>query len=223
MFKSKLRVLGIILGLFFILFLVFASISGENHRTENIVEAYFTDIKNKKYDSLSDYYTESGKSNFSSLSQTIEFHVLLELALQKYFNIKDLSSSEVFIKRNNFWIPFITEPNIQLNIAFQEKQNEGFWSNFTSNDPSSIQNFITLKRDNGVWKIETINIEKSKINNVFEEIKADKKVNNYLFVQGNELIIKSANIDLNKTSMQKRKKLIHELESAIEAVRSINQ
>ncbi len=223
MFKSKLRVVLAIIASFFVLFLTFTSILGENNRTENIAEAYFTDIKKKKYDSLASYYTKSGKANFASLSEIIEFHLLLELALQKYFDINNLQKSTVFIKRSDFWIPFVKEPYIQLNIALVEEQDESVWSMFAGSEPTSIRNLITLERDNGIWKIASINIEGSEIDAIFKAVKAEMKVQKYILIQGNELVMNSTKIDINNTSMLERKKLIHELEAAVEVIKSINQ
>ncbi len=219
MLKSPVKVVGIIVVCFFIIFLGFLSVLGENDRTKTAVKSYFSEIKEKKYESLRKYYTASANSKCVNVEELKKFHFLLEVALLKYFNIEDEADFTPNIKRSNLWLPVIDKPYINLDVAFISAANQGLLSKL--DQPKFLKDFITLKRENDSWKIDSVNIDNSEIKNLYHEMKSSIQFENYVTINENKMIINPTEIDLKDMNYIEKKVIVHDLETAIEKIKSI--
>ncbi len=198
-------------------FLFFMSVLGENDNTKKVVDVFITHVKNKEYRRAEKSYSTEEKDKFKSLKESMEFHFLLEFSLLKYFGLTDSEDYKVEVKRNNFWLPFVSDNVLQLNFRLVSKDSKQILPNL--NKKEYLKNFVTVTRENNNWKIKKFNIENTGLKDIFSQMSLDIQVDKYVQITENGFVINQAEIITDNISSLERKVIIHNLVTALETLR----
>jgi hypothetical protein len=136
----------------------------------------------------------------------VHFNFLLELSVLKHYNLVDHYDYKVEIKRNHFWIPFVSVDSVRVSILPREKEEKaiadtlprGYISNF-------IDDLIVVVREKGTWKISQFNISDSAIASTYNDVRQNININKYTIKTTNGFRLQEADINLETlTPIDKR-------------------
>ncbi len=207
-----------LLALFFYL-----SVLGENEKAIRVVKSFMTEIKDKNYSSIEQSYSKSSSRRFKSLNESMSFHFMLELALLQHFDLIDDQNYKVKVKRESFWFPLLSKNELHLGISLLSIDNTSIFPSFKKK--KLLERFITATREDGVWKLKTININKSKLNNSFKEMQSTINLDKYVQIDQDGFVLNQTIVNNRKISAINRRIIIHSLETAIETLKKkmVNQ
>ena len=203
----------------FILFLVFVSVLGINNNAQSDVKHFFQQVSSRDYAGALKLYSEKARTKQASFQETIRFHFTLELALLEHFGLMDNPRYSIKIKRDNMWLPFLTPNELKVSVNFTPQQDTNLIAEYLSKaGPDALNGFITMRRENEKWKISQINIEGSKLENVFKRIYPQVTAGKYVSVTPENIELKAAHLELKKLDPLERKILTRDLQTALEVL-----
>lgn len=209
----KIRIIAILLlfclfGIFF-----FLSVLGENDKAKVVVENFFEQTRDKNYLDAEKFYSKTSTQRFGSFDDSMKFHFILELALLRHFELIGEQEYKVKVERENFWLPIFGSDEISLGVELFPKSKVPF---FSLEGKGILHNFITVIRENGAWKIKSINTGSSVIKSSLENIREEIDLNKYVELYDKGFLLKRINVNTNKLGELEKKIIIHSLETAIE-------
>lgn len=193
-------------------FLLVMSILGENHKSSNLINNFFSDLKDSNYAALDNYYSKNANKALSTNQETQRSNFILELSLLQHYGVPANAEYEVKTKRENFWWPLVTEPRITYKI----KLIADIPAVAGQPEANYINNFFILVRENGSWKIDGINIDASPLQNKYESLTSNLKMNHFVSIEDNTITFNAEDVDLNKIGNAEKKVLIYNLKSILE-------
>ena len=195
-------------ALLLVIILTYASIWGENNKSDAAIKSFFDHVQTQNYFSLDDnLQIIESLEVFDTGGDYSENCFLLELVLLEKFNLTNASSYKVKTEKNGFWIPFIGEPNIKVDITLNSTEN-GILSTVINNSKNNepIKNLFTLSRINGSWRISSINLKKSSLIADFNRIKTSLSIDNVVKRVGSKINVLPMEIETkNLSTIEKRK------------------
>jgi hypothetical protein len=200
----------IALFIFFLtIILTYASVWGENNKANSAINRFFENIQEQNYFSQKSnlQIVESFKV-FDTGGDYSENCFLLELALLKNYNLTKTSGYKVKIQKSNFWIPFISKPDIKVDITLKNVAN-GYLSSIVNNSKSAkpIKNLFTVSRKDGTWKITSINLKNSPLISEFKRLKTGLSVDRFVTRVGTKIIVQPFEIESKNISTIEKRKL----------------
>ena len=134
------------------------------------------------------------------------FNFLLELSLLQYYNLVDHYDYKVEIKRNHFWIPFLSDDSVRVSIVLREKKDKGIADTFSPGRAGNfIDDLIVVVREKGTWKIRYFNITDSAIANIYADVRQNIDINKYTTKTTNGFSLQNADINFKTlTPIDKR-------------------
>jgi hypothetical protein len=194
---------------FLAIILTYAAVLGENNKVDSAINRFFKSIQEQKYFSQKSnlQIVESFKV-FDTGGNYSENCFLLELALLKNYNLTKSSGYKVKVQKSNFWIPFIHEPYVKVDITLNNIGN-GYLSSIINNSQNAkpIKNLFTVSRKNGTWKISSINLKDSPIITNFERLKTGLSADKFVTRVGTKITVKPFEIDTKNISTIEKRKL----------------
>ncbi len=197
-----------LIGIFFYL-----SVLGENDQAKEVAKSFFADIKNNKYSAAGKFYTKTSQERSLSPDDSTKFHFILELTLLKHFGLMDEQDYNLKVKRESFWFPLIGDNEILLGIELLKKDKS---SSFFHENKKFLHEFITVAREDGTWRIKSLNLEKSDLLSSFDKIQSEIDLNKYIEIHQGGFIIKKTNVNTAKMNRLEKMVIIHSLETALE-------
>lgn len=186
----------------FISLIVYVSLLGDNHKINFAVEQYFTDIKNRTFDTpCADIKSE----NILQVEECRNKFFLLETALLSKYNLLGAKDYSVEIKRNHFWIPFITDDTILISVAFIPKRENFFKSFVNKKNIVYVENLLTVKKENKLWQVQKIDLDSTSLAPVFNKLRKEINLNTYVIKTEKGYILNNVEIDFDKLSPLKRR------------------
>ncbi len=186
----------------FLTLIVYVSLLGDNHKINFAVEQYFTDIKNRTFDTpCADIKSE----NMLEVEDCRNEFFLLETALLSKFNLLGVKEYSVEIKRNHFWIPFITGDTISISIAFIPKRENFVKSFINKKDIVYVENLLTVKKENKLWQVQKIDLDSTSLAPVFNKLKKEMNLNTYITKTEKGYNLNKVEIDFDKLSPLNRR------------------
>ncbi|GAB6096064.1 hypothetical protein JCM14469_23170 [Desulfatiferula olefinivorans] len=164
-------VLGFLALAFFTL-IVYVSILGDNHKIDDLVTRFFNDLKNRNYDALCTVPGDvSGIPALSGDDACPQAAFLFELAFLSRFGLLDKGDYSVEIKRDHFWIPYVTDDRIRISVAFTEKKknlvHELFYGIGSDN---FVRDIMWVERRKGQWVIAEVTLKASTLYPLYTEL-----------------------------------------------------
>jgi hypothetical protein len=201
--------LVILLGTLFLMLIVYVSILGDNDKIDFLVTSLFNDIKTRNFTAAC---TDLGTSSRTDLKENPEacmnFCFLLELSLLKKFDLLQNKDYSVVIKRDHFWIPYLTADQVWVGIALSERKKNMFQqmiSHFGKDD--FVTGAIRVDRRNNHWEIAEIKVEGTSLEPVFTGIKTSLDLNRYLEKTESGFKIRENTIDMKAMTPEERRLL----------------
>jgi hypothetical protein len=114
----------------------------------------------------------------------------------------------VVIKRDHFWIPYLTDDRVWVGIALSERNKNMFQqmiSHFGKDD--FVTGAIRVDRRNSHWEIAEIKIEGTSLEPVFTGIKTSLDLNRYLEKTESGFKIRENTIDMKAMTPEERRLL----------------
>ena len=142
--KSRLKfpVVFIVLGIFVVGILTFVSILGENQKINRVINSYFDKLKDGMYlEACENYSSHVQPDQLTSDEEHLNFNFLLELSLLKHYNLVDHYDYEVELKRNHFWIPFVSNDSVCVSVLLRKQGSNSIADTF-SRRRGRTRNFI---------------------------------------------------------------------------------
>lgn len=193
---------------FLAIILTYASLWGENNNADAAIKRFFEDIQAQNY-----FSTENNSQIIENLEvfdtggNYAENCFLLELALLEKYNLINVSEYQVTIDKNSFWVPLIREPDIKVDITLRKKEN-GILHSITNNSDNSepIKNLFTVTRNDGRWKISSINLKGSPLIGHFKRLKTGLAVDRFVTRVNTKITVQPIEIETkNLSTIEKRK------------------
>jgi len=201
----------------FILFLVFVSVLGINNRAKSDVQRFFQQISSRNYEGVRQFYSERQQTRQTSFQETMKFHFALELALLEYFGLMDVPRYSLKIKRDNMWLPVLRPNELSISINMTPQKDTNLITDYMSKPgDEALKGFITMTRENQKWKISSINIEGSKLENIFNKILPRLSAGKYVNATLEEIELRPAQLKVQHLDPLERKILTRDLRAALE-------
>jgi len=194
---------------FLAIILTYASVWGENNKADSAINRFFENTQEQNYFSQKSnlQIVESFKV-FDTGGNYSENCFLLELALLKYYNLTKASGYKVKVQRSNFWIPFISEPYVKVDITLNNVEN-GYLSSIINNSQNAkpIKNLFTVSRKDGTWKISSINLKDSPLITEFKRLKTGLSADQFVTRVGTKITVQPFEIETKNISTIEKRKL----------------
>lgn len=197
--KSRLNlpVVFIVLAVIVVGVLTYVSILGENHKINRIINNYFDKLKDGMYlEACESFSSNLREEQFANDEQCLNFNLLLELSLLKQYNLIDHYDYEVELKRNHFWIPFMSDDSVRVSVLLREKGGNSIADNFSRGRTINfIDDLIVVGREKGTWKIRQFNVADTAIAGIYSDMRQNIDINTYATKTTNGFRLKD--IDIN--------------------------
>jgi len=126
---------------------------------------------------------------------------LLELSLLEYYGLTGEPDYKIQLKRSNFWIPFLQDPTINVQISLSRPSSVSKNAKW----PEPIKGLFTVKRQSGTWRITSINLKNSPLFQRYKSLKPGTDINSFVSQIGNEVEINLKFNTKDLTIAEKRK------------------
>lgn len=203
----NLTVVLIIFAVVVVGILTYVSILGENHQINRIITTYFDKLKGGMYlEACEGFSSNFQEGKLASDEQRSNFNFLVELSLLKHYNLIDHYDYKVEIKRDNFWIPYISDDSVRVSVLLRRKKDKSI-ADALSSDRSRklVDNLIIVVREKRTWKIRRFAIADSSIADIYNDLRRNVDLNKYVIMTSNGLRFQDAEINLKAlTPVDKR-------------------
>jgi outer membrane murein-binding lipoprotein Lpp len=168
-------------------------------------------------------YQQERKALEARIQEILDnFNFLLELSLLKHYNLVDHYDYEVKLKRNRFWVPFLSDDAVHVSILLRGKKGSKTIVDTLSQsrDKNFIDNLIVVVREKGTWKIKEFTIADSSIADIYNDLRQNVDLDKYVKVTPNGLQLKNAEINFKTLSPIERRLLkfsLHKIRKSLDA------
>ncbi|MBU1172802.1 MAG: hypothetical protein KKD44_24855 [Proteobacteria bacterium] len=196
------------LGAAFFVLIVYVSILGDNHKIDFLVTHFFEDLKTRNYTMVCQSLPGDKNIAPGGIGDCQDFCFFLELSFLSKFNLLDQNDYSIAIKRDHFWIPYITADQVWVSIAFTKKK-KNIVQTFLhrTDDDGFIKDFMLVERRMGQWEIKEIRLDNSSLAPLFNELKAQMDLDRYILKTERGFILKDNEIDPSSLSTLERRLL----------------
>jgi hypothetical protein len=205
--RFKLPVVFIVLAVIVAVVLTYVSILGENHKINRTINNYFDSLKDGEYlGACKSFSSHLQQDQVTSDEERLNFNFLLELSLLQYYNLVDHYDYKLEIKRNHFWIPFISDDSVRVSILLREKEDKAIADTLSRDHTGNfIDDLIVVVREKGTWKIRHFNITDSAIAGIYNDVRQNININKYTTKTTNGFHLQDAEINFKTiTPIDKR-------------------
>lgn len=210
-----------ILAIFIISVLTYVSILGENHKIDRVIHSYFDKLKDGMYlEACDTFSTNLQEVQFASDEQRLNFNVLLELSLLKYYSLLDHYDYRVELQRSHFWIPLISDDSVRVSILLSTKGGKGV-TNALSRGRSRelIRDLIVVGREKRQWKIRQFAIADSSLADTYNDVRQAIDLNKYAIMTPNGFRLKDTEINFETLTPIDRRLLrfsLHKIQRSLD-------
>lgn len=194
----KLAVALIVFAICVVGILTYVSVLGENQQINRIITTYFDKLKDEMYlEACENFASDFQEGQLSTDEQRLNFNFLLEWSLLKYYNLTDQDDYTVELKRNNLWIPFISDNSVHVSIVLKPKGDKKILDALSSDHSEQlVDNLIVVVREKGRWKIRRFAIADSAIAGIYDDLRRNVNLNKYVIMTADGLRFQNAEINL---------------------------
>ncbi|OIQ44786.1 MAG: hypothetical protein BM565_13620 [Gammaproteobacteria bacterium MedPE] len=183
---TALFVMTLLLGL------LAASLLGENHKIETLVNGYTNQltVDNLPEACLPMQITATSHTR----EQCLNNNFILNVSLLEYFGVLE-SDFTVHVRREHFWIPFVVD-TVNVSIALVSDNN--------ADDVVFIKNLFQVNRMGGHWQVISMNIndERLKALVVFNQQNLD--IEKYIKFNEDNVELKTQTLNLTRLTAKER-------------------
>lgn len=197
--KYRFKIIGGALFLFIALMLPYVSLLGENDRAITTLQGYFDNIAQKKFGDNKKLCTDEFLASRSDFSDNITQQFSFETALLNHFKVPPNSKYTLKAKKDKIWVPFVGDDILQLSVLIiaQDESDSILKSYLQFGSGEYLPNLVTMKREDGRWKIDGIATEDNEIADSYDKSLKVMGNSSYLSQKGGELVLHEQNIDIS--------------------------
>lgn len=204
---KKYRLL-FIFGFPLILILLGASFLGENHRSLNLVDEYFTSLQERDFSKvcIDMNWGEQAPQNKLKPLSCAQQNFLLYLSLGALLDI-GYEAFNVKLSIKNYWLPLFTHPELSVNVTIQSPTTT-----------VNLEDFISAKRNGMAWSLERINISNSRLRSIFLKFQREINFDKYMVSTRGSIKFNSNETDISELTSTEKQLLLHSLKNAIKDI-----
>jgi hypothetical protein len=161
-------------AVFFIILVVipifFVSLLGENNRIDDLVDNYFSKLQ------VEDFSGECPPISINQTANKIDEGVICSnknfvfiISLLQLFDLLNTADYSVNIKRDSFWIPFISEDTITVSVNLVATENDEEINYF--DDIKYLPGLFVVQRKDLRWEIKNISLNSPELISLFNSFK----------------------------------------------------
>jgi hypothetical protein len=184
------------LAIAFLTLIVYVSILGDNHKIDDLVTRFFNDLKARNYDTVCGVLGDHPDIRALSGDDACQnFCFLLEMAFLSRFNLLDKTDYSIEIKRDHFWMPYLTDDRVRISIAFSEKKKNLVHEFFYGVDSDNfVRDIMMVERRKGQWVIGEVTLGSSSLYPHYAELKERIDLERFIHRTDGGLVLKANTI-----------------------------
>lgn len=200
------KLISIVLGMVIVVGLTYISLLGENNKAAKIVYMYIDNIAKKNYDANIQYCTQDYLKKFDTVNDPVTHQFSLEMALLKHFGLENSFKYSIEVERESLWIPFYGKNSVFVSVRINpEDMRSSYKELFFGEKKEFIHKLFFLKRVEGRWKIDQIDVGSRILANDYLETKNTMSSSEYVVQHENGVTIQEKELDFaSLTPIQKR-------------------
>ena len=195
--RYRVKIIGGALFLFIALMLPYVSLLGENDRAITTLQRYFDNISSKKFGGNKRLCTDEFNASRPDLADNITQQFSLETALLNHFKVPPKSKYTLKAKKDKIWVPFVGDDILHLSVLLiaQDESDSILKNYFQFGSGEYLPDLVTMKREDGRWKIDSIATEGSKIAQSYKKSLKVMGDSSYLSQKGDDLVLHEKILD----------------------------
>ncbi|MGB0835475.1 MAG: hypothetical protein ACPGR2_13255 [Psychrobium sp.] len=186
------------LTLLLLIGLLFASLLGENHRVDSLIEQYMQQLTTNELPD--NCFALNGASSELSRGQCLDDNFILNLSLLEYFGVLE-GNFELKIRREQFWMPLVND-TINVSIALSPALTED--ADHANGDTVYLTNFFQVARKNGHWRVIGMAINDENLAEIIAQNKTTLNVEKYVKFGDNKFKLLPQTIDFHSLSLEEK-------------------
>jgi hypothetical protein len=205
--RINLRLSFIIFAVIVVGILAYISLLGENQQINRLIVTYFDKLKDGMYLEAGESFSSSFQDGkLSSDEQRMNLNFLLELSLLMHYNLIDSFDYKVELKRNNFWVPYVSEDVVRVSVLLKRKEARRILLARSEDQGGDlIHNLIVMVREKRTWKIKEFAIADSSLAGTYNDLRRNLDLNKYVQMTSDGFRFKNAEINFKTiTPIDKR-------------------
>jgi hypothetical protein len=224
-----LGVLILILVLVLVAAIGYVSLLGENNKIDELTQTFFQEIRGGAYGEATSGVRVKAPGRVEELSDSL---FLLEVSLLEHYELLNSDTYEVVTKRSHLWIPFVEDNPVDVAVSLRKKSEgrsirgalsgiKGLWS--SEKNPDLIEHLFTMRRRNGNWIVESVNISGTPIEKTYDDMRERLRLHQYITRVRHGFIVHEFSVNLDGLDAIERRLLLHAFQRAqmqLEAPRS---
>ncbi|HNR12696.1 MAG TPA: hypothetical protein PLG17_05980 [Thermodesulfobacteriota bacterium] len=221
--KRTIKILAISLTLTIIMAALFTylSVLGENNRITNVAAEFFIQIRKQHYGKTYQFLSkELRATKYSDPEQFYATCFQLEATLLAKYNLLDQRSYTVVAQKHRFWTPLLGAKTITISIGLKPKEKEKALISYLKEEhyDNLVENLLTLVREDGYWKVGSINIGESSVADLYQQLGQQLKLDRYIQTTPGGFVLASIEVIPQSMSSLERRRLsfiIHKITRAM--------
>lgn len=189
---------------FILIILGYVSLLGENNKANDVVVNFLKNIKSHEYDRAMWEVARDANVNTDGSLPFEDYAFLLELSLKSVFDILDEDAYQIDVKRETFWLPYISRDRMKMQVILKKKEKSVIESLTAMGTYHTQYEFFILKRTDGLWKIAEIKTEASLISEPFNSFKKKLLDNEYYVRTENGFIFNRFEFDMKNNHLPEK-------------------
>lgn len=195
--------------------LLFASLLGENHRVDSLIEQYMQQLTTNELPD--NCFALNGASNELSRDQCLDENFILNLSLLEYFGVLE-GNFELKIRREQFWVPFVND-TINVSIALSPALTED--ADRANEDTVYLTNFFQVARENGHWRVIGMEVNDEKLGEFIAQNKTALNVEKYVKFDDNKFQLFPQTMDSHSLSLKEKHLLTYSMARLLDKLQNL--
>jgi hypothetical protein len=215
---------GFVLGIFvavcaalLICAVAYVSLLGENNKIDEVVQGFLQDIH------ASDYEAGILPNAAGPHEDAPDALFLLDLALYEHFGFLGRTGSELVLKKDHLWIPFVNEGPVVVDVGLRRRAGKGILNQASylvgkigspAGGTPLVNGLLTMARKNGNWVITSIDVKGSALEKDYASLQERLHAQRYLTGTAHGFAMKAFEARPDEMAFVDKQMLIHALGKA---------
>lgn len=221
--KYRFKIIGVALFLFIALMLPYVSLLGENDRAITTLQSYLDNIYKKDFGGNKGLCTDNFNASRPAFADNITQQFSFETALLNHFDVPPNSKYTVKAKKDKIWVPLVGDDILKLSVLIiAQDESDSILKNYLQfGSGEYLPNLVTMKREDGRWKIDGIVTEGSKIADSYNKSLKVMGDSSYLSQKGDKLVLHEQNLDPTKMDPIEKRILTFNLNKVLTLINGV--
>jgi len=212
---------GFVLGVFvaicvalLVCAVAYVSLLGENNKIDEVVQGFFQDIH------AGDYDTFIPPNAAGPREDAPDAFFLLDLALYEHYGFLGRTGSELVLKKDHLWVPFLNEGPVVVDVGLRKRAGKGLLNQASylvgkigspAGETPLVKGLLTVARRHGNWVITSIDVKGSALEKDYASLQERLHSQRYLTRTAHGFAMKAFEVRPDEMSFVDKQMLIHTL------------